>query len=139
MILKLFALAASFSVVVSYVIMPPRAALAAAPQLAEKADDVVLKNVKIGKDGEVSAEVANTSKQTLRDVELQIVYSWRWQDEFHPGKDDPGRAVYVTVDQDIAPGQSAQFNYKPSPPVPSRKDGYFDVGVKVVGLTRVYR
>lgn len=139
MILKLFALAASFSVVVSYVIMPPRAALAATPQLAEKADDVVLKNVKIGKDGEVSAEVANTSKQTLRDVELQIVYSWRWQDEFHPGKDDPGRAVYVTVDQDIAPGQSAQFNYKPSPPVPSRKDGYFDVGVKVVGLTRVYR
>ena len=114
-------------------------AVAATPQLAEKADDPVLKNVKIGKDGEVSGELANTSKQTVRDVELQILYSWRWQDEFHPGKDDPGRAVYVTVDREIAPGQSAPFNYKPSPPVPSRKDGQFDIGVKVVGLTRVYR
>ena len=137
--LKVFALAAGFSVLVVYLTMPPMTAVAATPQLAEKADDLVLKNVKIGKDGEVSGELANTSKQTVRDVELQILYSWRWQDEFHPGKDDPGRAVYVTVDREIAPGQSAPFNYKPSPPVPSRKDGQFDIGVKVVGLTRVYR
>ena len=137
--LKLFALAAGLTVVGAYVTMPPMPVMAATPQLAEKADDLVLKNVKIGKDGEVSGEVANTSKQTVRDVELQILYSWRWQDEFHPGKDDPGRAVYVTVDRDIAPGQSAPFNYKPSPPNPDRKDGHFDIGVKVVGLTRVYR
>ena len=135
--LKLFALAAGLSVVVGYVTMPQMAVIAATPQLAEKADDLVLKNVKIGKDGEVSGEVANTSKQTVRDVEIQILYSWRWQDEFHPGKDDPGRAVYVTVDQEIAPGQSAPFNYKPAPPVPVRKDGYFDIGSKVVGFTRV--
>lgn len=137
--LKLFVLAAGLSVVVGYVTMPPMTVIAATPQLAEKANDLVLKNVKIGKDGEVSGEVANTSKQTVRDLELQILYSWRWQDEYHPGKDDPGRAVYVTVDREIAPGQSAPFNYKPSPPDPSRKDGYFDIGVKVVGLTRVYR
>jgi hypothetical protein len=137
--LKDCALAAGLSVVVGYVTMPPMTVIAAAPQLAEKADDLVLKNVKIGKDGEVTGEVANTSKQTVRDVELQILYSWHWQDEFHPGKDDPGRAVYVTVEREIAPGQSAPFTYKPAPPVPSRKDGYFDVGVKVVGLTRVYR
>ena len=137
--LKLFALAAGLSVVVGYITMPPMTVIAAAPQLAEKADDLVLKNVKIGKDGEVSGEVANTSRQTVRDVELQILYSWRWQDEFHPGKDDPGRAVYVTVDREIAPGQSAPFSYKPSPLVPARKDGQFDIGVKVVGLTRVYR
>ena len=137
--LKLFALAAGLSVMVGYVTMPPMTVIAATPQLAEKADDLVLKNVKIGNDGEVSGEVANTSKQTVRDLELQILYSWRWQDEYHPGKDDPGRAVYVTVDREIAPGQSVPFNYKPAPPVPSRKDGYFDIGVKVVGLTRVYR
>lgn len=137
--LKLFALAAGLSVVVGYVTMPSMTVIAATPQLAEKADDLVLKNVKSGKDGEVSGEVANTSKQRVRDVELQILYSWRWQDEFHPGKDDPGRAVYVTVDREIAPDQSATFNYKPSPPVPVRKDGYFDIVVKVVGFTRVYR
>ena len=137
--LKRFALAASFNVVIGYLTIPPLAVVAAVPQLVEKADDLVLRNVKIGKDGEVSGELANTSKQTVREVELQILYSWRWQDEFHPGKDDPGRAVYVTVDREIAPGQSAPFNYKPAPPVPSRKDGYFEIGVKVVGLTRVYR
>ena len=137
--LKPFALAAGFTVVVSYLTIPPMMAQAATAQLAEKADDLVLKNVKIGKDGEISGEVANTSKQTIREVELQILYSWRWQDEFHPGKDDPGRAVYVTIDREIAPGQSAPFNYKPSPPIATRKDGYFDISGKVVGFTRVYR
>jgi len=137
--LKPFALAASFSVAVSYVTMPPMTAVAAPPQLAEKADDLVLNNVKSGNDGEISGEVVNTSKQTVRDVELQILYSWRWKDEFHPGTDDQGRAVYLTIDREIPPGQSAPFNYKPSPPVPIRKDGYFDIVVKVVGFTRVYR
>jgi hypothetical protein len=136
---KLFGLAATFIVVVSYVTMPEMTAVAATPQLAEKADDLVLKNVKIGNDGEISGEVVNTSKQTVRDVEIQILYSWRWKDEFHPGKDDPGRAVYVTIDREIPPGQSAPFNYKPSPPLPVRKDGYFDISVKVVGFTRIYR
>jgi hypothetical protein len=51
----------------------PMTVVAATPQLAEKADDVVLKNVKIGKDVEISAEMANTSKQTVHDVELQIL------------------------------------------------------------------
>ena len=136
---KLFGLAATFIVVVSYLTMPEMTAVAATPQLAEKAEDLVLKNVNIGNDGEISGEVVNTSKQTVRDVELQILYSWRWKDEFHPGKDDPGRAVYVTIDREIAPGQSAPFNYKPSPPLPVRKDGYFDISLKVVGFTRVYR
>jgi hypothetical protein len=137
--LKLFALAASFSLVASYITMPPLTVIAATPQLAEKADDLVLKNVKIGKDGEISGEVVNTSKETIRDVELQILYSWRWKDEFHPGTDDPGRAVYLTIDREIVPGQSAPFNYKPSPPLPVRKDGYFDISLKFVGFTRIYR
>ena len=72
--LKPFALAASFNVVIGYLTMPPLAVLAATPQLAEKADDLVLKNVKIGKDGEVSAEVANTSKQTVGMLQ-NLIYS----------------------------------------------------------------
>ena len=136
--LKLFALAAGLSIAVGFATMP-MTGLAATLRLAEKADELALRNVNIGKDGEVTGEVANTSQQTVRDVELQILYSWRWQDEFQPGKDDPGRAVYVTIDREITPGQSAPFNYKPSPPNRIRKDGHFDIGVKVVGLSRVYR
>jgi hypothetical protein len=70
---------------------------------------------------------------------LQILFSWRWKDEFHPGKDDPGRAAYLTIDREIPPGKSAPFNYKPSPPLPARNDGSFDISVKVVGFNRVYR
>ena len=96
-------------------------------------------SVRFDMNRKVSGEVVNKSSATLRDVQLLILYSWLWKNEFHPGQDDPGRAVYLTVDKEIPPGQSAQFNYKPSPPLPERKDGYFDISTKVVGFTQVYR
>lgn len=99
---------------------------------------VAVRNVTI-KDGEVSGEVVNHSKHTLRDVQLQILYSWRWKDEFHPGQDDPGRAVYPVLEKEIPPGQSARFTYTPSPPLPSRKDGTFEVTVSVAGFSEVIR
>lgn len=117
----------------------PMTATSATLMLANQAAEIVsLRNVAV-KDGEVAGEVVNNSKQTLRDVQLQILYSWRWKDEFHPGKDDPGRADFLTIDKEIPPGQNARFNYKPTPPLPSRKDGYFDITVSVVGFTQVYR
>ena len=99
---------------------------------------VTLRNVSI-KTGEVSGEVVNNSSDTLRDVVLEIRYSWRWADEFHPGKDDPGRTVYYTAAKEIPPGGSARFEYKPSPPLPERRDGSFVIDVKVAGFERVYR
>jgi hypothetical protein len=114
-------------------------ATAATPQIAETADAVAtLRNVTV-KDGEVAGEVVNNSKTALRDVQLRILYSWRWKNEFRPGKDGPGTAVFMTVDKEIPPGQSARFEYKPSPPLPARKDGYFDVSAKIVGFTQIYR
>jgi hypothetical protein len=51
----------------------------AAPQLAERADEVIfLRNVAV-KNGEVSGELVNNSPHAVRDVELQILYSWRWE------------------------------------------------------------
>mgnify|MGYP003575319329 CR=1 FL=1 len=132
-------LAALISALLLCVTTLPVTATAATPQIAETADAVAtLRNVTV-KDGEVAGEVVNNSKSTLRDVQLRILYSWRWKNEFHPGKDDPGTAVFMTVDKEIPAGQSARFEYKPSPPLSARKDGYFDTSVKIVGFTQVYR
>ena len=107
---------------------------------SEDADRIVsLRNVTTDKDGAVSGEVVNHSKQMLRDVRLQILYSWRWNNEFRPGKDDPGMAAYPTIDQEIRPGGSARFSHAPSTPLPARADGYFETSVKVVGFTEVFR
>jgi hypothetical protein len=98
-----------------------------------------LRNVSSAEKGEVSGAVVNNSNATLRDVQLQIVYSWRWKNEFQPGKDDPGTARYFTLNQEIPPGQTASFDYKPSPPLASRSDGQFDITVKVVGFAQVFQ
>lgn len=132
-------LVALIGVILLCVATLPVTATAATPQIAETADAVaVLRNATV-KDGEVAGEVVNNSKATLRDVQLRILYSWRWKNEFRPGKDDPGTAIFMTVDKEIPAGQSARFEYKPSPPLPERKDGHFDVSVKIVGFTQVYR
>ena len=97
-----------------------------------------LRNVMSTEEGEVSGEVVNHSKQTLREIRLQILYSWRWNNEYHPGKDDPGRATYYVLDKEIPPNQTVRFNYKPSPPLASREDGQFDISVKVAGFAQVF-
>jgi hypothetical protein len=70
---------------------------------------------------------------------LEISYSWRWTDEFRPGKDDPGITVYHTAAKEIPPGGAARFEYKPLPPLASRRDGSFVIDVKIAGFERVYR
>ena len=82
-----------------------------------------LRDVSI-KNGEVSGELVNNSSDTLRDVVLEIRYSWLWTDESA---------------KEIPPGGSARFEYKPSPPLPVRRDGSFLVDVKIAGFERVYR
>jgi hypothetical protein len=117
--------------------LPPTAKSATLIAPDQAAQIVTVRNV-TEKDGEVRGELVNNSRQTLRDIELQILYSWRWKNEFHPGTDDPGRAVYFTINKELPPGQSGQFEYRPAPPLPARNDGYFDVSVKVVGFAQVY-
>jgi hypothetical protein len=85
-------------------------------------------------DGEVSGTVINNTKQTLRQVRLQINYSWRWKNEFQPGKDDPGALRYYILSQEIPPGANTKFTYKPSPALQSRTDGQFDISVKIVSF-----
>jgi hypothetical protein len=104
----------------------------------EEADRVAsLRNVTSTPEGEVSGEIANNSNHTVRDVQLQILYSWRWKNETRPGKDDPGTVNYHSLNQEIPAGKTARFNYKPSPPLPSRIDGQFDVTVKIIGFAEI--
>jgi hypothetical protein len=117
--------------------LPPTAKPATLMAPEQATQIVTVRNV-TEKNGEVRGELVNNSRQTLRDIELQILYSWRWKNEFHPGTDDPGRAVYFTINKELPPGQSGQFEYRPSPPLAARNDGYFDVSVKVVGFAQIY-
>jgi hypothetical protein len=106
---------------------------------AEAASRVVnLRNVSSTEAGDVSGEVVNNSRQTLRDVRLQILYSWRWKNEYEPGRDDPGKAIYHVLDKEIPPGETVRFHYRPSPPFAFRDDGQFDIGVKIVGFAEVF-
>ena len=77
-------------------------------------------------DGTIAGEIRNMSKNTVRDVQLFIRYTWLWSNEFHPGKDSPSEVFYPTVSGDIAPGGSMPFKFTPSPPLPKRTDGRFE-------------
>ncbi len=108
-------------------------------QLKETADQVLtLEKIAI-RDGEVSGELVNRSPQGVYGVELQVLYSWRWNNDFHPGRDDPGRAEYFKIDREISPGQRVPFVHQPSPPLPVRKDGTFDITIKVISFSKIFR
>jgi len=106
---------------------------------AEKAAEVVvLRNVAI-KDGKISGELVNQTKHAVRDVQLLIRHLWQWKNEFRPGTDEVGRAVYHTVEKEIAPGGSAPFSYEPSPPLPSGPGGFYQTTVSIAGFTEIIR
>ena len=99
---------------------------------------VAVGNVRV-EDGAISGELVNRSSRPLRDIQLLIRYTWHWKNEFRPGKDDPGMAVYYTVDQEIAPGGAESFHYKPAQPLPSRPDGYLETTVTIAGFSEIVR
>lgn len=102
----------------------------------ESARVVVLRNITV-EDGKVSGEIANRSSRRLRDVQLLIRYSWRWKNEFRPGNDEFGTAVYHTVEKEIVPGETVSFAYTPVSPLPARPDGAFETAVSVAGFTEI--
>ena len=116
-------------------------ALAASDTVLEggKAAEIVsLANLKV-EEGVVSGELLSRSQRPLRDVQLLIRYIWQWKKEFKPGEDTDGRSVYYTVEEEISPGGKVEFTYGPSPPLPSRPDGYFETMVTVAGFSEVIR
>ena len=99
-------------------------------------DVAAVRDVTTQPDGSVTGVVVNTSTRTLRDVQLMIAQEWLWKNEFHPGTDDPGRAVSYAVPGEIPPGGQVRFS-TPADPLPRRSDGYFRTRVDIVGLTQI--
>ena len=87
--------------------------------------------------GTVSGEAYNKSANTLRDVQLFIRYTWLWDNEFHPGSEDPGTSSIYTLPKEIPPGSRLTFTFSPSPPLPKVPGGHFVTSVSVAGFTEV--
>ena len=89
-------------------------------------------------DGTVTGEIRNQSKNTVRDPQLFIRYTFLWKNEFHPGKESPSQAFYTTISGEIAPGGSLPFKFTPSAPLPKRSDGRFEApSVSIAGFTEI--
>jgi hypothetical protein len=83
----------------------------------------------------VSGVLANESSSPVGDVKLLVRYTWFWNNERHPGGNNPGRAGLYTVAGPIPPGASVPFTYRASSPLPERSDGHFRPRVEVVSFT----
>jgi hypothetical protein len=88
-------------------------------------------------DGVVSGTVVNRSGATLRDVKVMIDHAWLWNNERHPGPNDPSRTDFYTLPQAIPPYGTQLFEYHMRAPGPHRTDGRFATMVKVISFTEV--
>jgi len=89
----------------------------------------------------VAGEIENTSPWPLRDVELLVQHRWHWMNEFRPGENNPGMAVFYKVEREIPPGGSAPFTLgRPSSPsTPDAAAGQFETVVSVAGFEQIIR
>lgn len=88
----------------------------------QQAAAATLSNVQI--DGlSVNGELVNRSSATVTGVDLLVRYNWLWNNEQHPGTDDPGWAEIYTINLTIPPGTSAPFRLTPTRTAPMRSDG----------------
>jgi hypothetical protein len=88
-------------------------------------------------DGVVAGEILNRSPHLIREVQIFIRYTWFWDEEFKPGKDDPGTSIYYTLPKEIPAGGRLPFTYSPSPPLPKAPGGRFETTVAIAGYVEV--
>jgi hypothetical protein len=103
---------------------------------AEIAAVLAIENLSV-REGVVAGEISNRSPHTVRDVQLFIRYTWLWDEEFKPGKDDPGTSIYYTLPREIPAGGRLPFTYSPSPPLPKASGGRFETTVAIAGYAEV--
>jgi hypothetical protein len=115
----------------------PQVLLAQAVRSHEEAGRVLVFDKLTVQGDSVAGAIRNRSSHAVLDVQLFIRYTWLWDNEFKPGKDDPGMGVYHLVPREIPPGGTASFEFKPTPPLSKRPGGHFETSVTIVGFTEV--
>jgi hypothetical protein len=80
----------------------------------------------------VRIEVANHSAHDVRDVRMIVQHAFRWDDEYHPGADNPSRATTHVVSGPVPAGATMIVEHPLEPPLPQRDDGSFESSVEVV-------
>jgi hypothetical protein len=103
----------------------------------EVARIVTLEKLSVKEDGTVSGEVRNRSPHVLRDVEILARYTWLWDNEFHPGSNDPGATYIYKLPQEIPANGSVPITFAPSPPLAKQSGGRFVTSVYIAGFTEV--
>jgi hypothetical protein len=103
----------------------------------EEAARVLVVEKLVVKDEMISGEVFNRSTRLVRDVQLFIRYTWLWDDETKPGKQDPGASTYYALQKEIAPGGRLPFTFQPSPPLAKIGGGRYQTSVSIAGFTEV--
>jgi hypothetical protein len=107
------------------------------PLAASELDrDVLVEDVRASPHS-VHGRVRNLEDGELRDIRLLITHTFLWDDEMHPGENNPGRTDIFTIPGPIAPRGGLTFEEKLVPPLPARSDGYYQTSVQVLGFTRV--
>lgn len=103
---------------------------------ADAAGIVEIENLRIDGDA-ISGEIVNRSPHAVRDIQLLVRQDWQWRNEFRPGADNPGRAIYHHVEDEIAPGGRAPFTHRFGEPLPQLTGGEFETRVEVAAYTSV--
>lgn len=87
------------------------------------------------RDNGLRSVIRNTSDKRIDAVDLVVRYDWVWKDERNPGHNNPGWVEFITLTEDLKPGDTTRFTYNSQRPLPQREDGWFMPSVQVVGFT----
>jgi hypothetical protein len=101
----------------------------------ERMDDVASVEDVRTDDGTVTAMLVNHTGDSLENVRLAVLHTFLWNDEFHPGPDDPSRTDGVTLSETVPPHASVPLRLT-GRPLPARADGRFVTTVRVESLVR---
>jgi hypothetical protein len=101
------------------------------------ASELELAGLRIGRDGSIAGTLVNRGDNTIEDVDLLVSHTWSWNDEYHPGEDNPGRASHLRVAGAIPARGSLPFSYAPDPPLIERPDGSFKTTAGVQSFKEV--
>jgi hypothetical protein len=134
--LRLTRLALACAVTLLALAPPPARAGEALVPPEEVKRTLVVQNLAV-QDGRVAGVLVNQAGHAVRDVRLQVVFSWLWADEHRQGDNDPSFVATEVIPDLIPPGGSVTFGYSYPSAATQRRDGQFIVEARVIGFTAV--